>query len=193
MKSIYFRRGPLIAAPVMMCIWFLAGPLTGAQPSSQDSIDVIGHLELPGSTTVNDIRTSTHWTQRFLELSDYQHRTLTVVDVTDPAHPKEVKQLALPAHSTRADAEAMTGNIALLTENVSQANKASESLSIVDFTDPSHPEVVRKFDNVSAFRKDVGGIIYVAGADGLWILKQIEAPDQKLDAAYRDYILYGTR
>jgi hypothetical protein len=191
MRTFYAARVPLLAAPAVMCFLVLAGPLTAAQPSGQDSIDVVGHLALPG-VTVSAIQSSTHWARTLLELTDDQHRILTVVDVTDPAHPKEVKTVTLPAQPGNTDVEAMTGNTALLTENA-QAAKAPEAVSIVNFNDPSHPAIVRKFDSVSAIRKELGGTIYLTNTDGLWILRQNEAPDKNLEASYRDYILYGSR
>jgi hypothetical protein len=131
--------------------------------SARIIFDVIGHLDLPG-ISVSYIHTSAHWTHTFLELSDYQHHTLIAVNVTDPTRPMEVKQLTLPALPTGVDVEAMTGNIALLTENASLSVNAPESISIVDFKDPSHPITVRRFDKVTAFPKDSGGIIYITGA-----------------------------
>lgn len=57
----------------------------------------------------------------------------------------------------------------------------------------SHPLTVRTFDEVSAVRKELGGIVYIANVDGLWILKQNEALDKSLDVEYRNYVLYGSR
>jgi len=104
-----------------------------------------------------------------------------------PAVPAKVKQLTPPVPATGTYVQTMTGNIALLTENVSQSVNSPKSIST------SHPITVRRFDKAFAFRKDSGGIIYIASADGQWILKLTEAPDKSARAAYLDYILYGTR
>jgi hypothetical protein len=48
-------------------------------------------------------------------------------------------------------------------------------------------------DARTGYRKELGGIIYIANADGLWILKQNQVPDKSLDADYRNYVLYGSR
>jgi hypothetical protein len=56
-----------------------------------------------------------------------------------PAVPAKVKQLTPPVPATSADVEAMTGNIALLTENVSQSVNAPKLIST------SHPINVRRW------------------------------------------------
>ena len=55
-----------------------------------------------------------HWRRNFVELNDDVHRTLTLVDITNPARTNIVKQLSLPVGLVSPGVEAIVGNVALL-------------------------------------------------------------------------------
>ena len=156
-----------------------------------DSIDVIGHLNLTNAS-VTRLATSEHWRRELLELQDPTHRTLTLVDVTDAAHPAVVKQLHLPRGAANSNLADMVGNVGLLTGTSAPfATSQVHSVSVVSFTDPNHPATVRKFNGVTAFRMDEGrGLIYLVNQEGLWILREKPAPDQALEQAYSHYVMY---
>jgi len=158
--------------------------------AQQDSIEVVGHLALNGAS-ISAIATSTHWRHNFLELNDDAHKTLTVVDVTDPAHPGLVRKLTVPSGVAEPIVEAMVGNTGLVGDSGRMEPVAPKSLSIVDFSDPSHPVTQRRFENVTALKHLPGGLICLVDSAGLWILKEHSAPDKALEAAYGNYLLYG--
>jgi hypothetical protein len=157
-----------------------------------DSIDVIGHLDLTNKS-VTRLATSEHWRREFLELQDPTHRMLTLVDVTDVAHPAVVKQLHLPRGAANSNLAAMVGDVGLLAgTSAPPAIPQTSFVSVVSFTDPNHPATVRKFNDVTAFRMDEGrGLIYLVNQKGLWILREKPAPDRALERAYANYVLYN--
>lgn len=63
----------------------------------------------------------------------------------------------------------------------------------MDFSDPQNPKVARVFAGVTAMSRDQGrGLIFVANADGIWILQQRLAQDPEVEKAYANYVLYGS-
>ena len=168
--------------------------LAGAQhdrAAAQDRIEVVAHVALPGAA-ISRIGTSSHWQRNFIELNDDAHKTVTLVDVTDLAHPDIVRRLSV-AGFTDPSVEAMVGDTALVADGAAIGTAVPKSLSIVNFSDPAHPVTEQKFDNVTAMTKAPGGIVYVTDVNGLWILRQQSAPDKALDAQYKNYVLYGLR
>jgi len=196
MNRIGFARKLLRTAIVLFSAGATLVPLTEAgntkkQAAPVDSIDVVGHLDLP-ETSVTALTTSEHWRHEFVQLQDPTHGVVTVVDVTDPSHPSIVKRLRLPEQLAQYSVAVLLGDAALLTRTkLPSAVPQPDSVSFVSFADPDHPRIVRQFDNVSAIRiHRERGLIYLANPDGLWILRQNPAPDQELESEYARYILY---
>ena len=52
----------------------------------------------------------------------------------------------------------------------------------MDFSDPQHPKVAREFAGVTAITTD-DGLIFLANADGIWILHQTLAEDPEVEKA----------
>ena len=49
--------------------------------------------------------------------------------------------------------------------------RAPESVRLLDVSDPAHPRTVQMFDGVTSIvRDDARNLIYLANADGIWIL-----------------------
>ena len=62
----------------------------------------------------------------------------------------------------------------------------------MDFSDPGTPKVAREFTGVTAMsRDDRRGLIFVANAEGIWILRQRLAEDPEVEKAYAKYVLYS--
>jgi hypothetical protein len=61
----------------------------------------------------------------------------------------------------------------------------------MDFSDPLHPKVAREFTGVTAISRDERrGLIYVANAEGVWILQQSFAEDPEVEREYAHHVLY---
>lgn len=192
-KSAFVRRllgAAVVLLSVVLVPWTRAG-IQKARPAPVDTIEIVGHLALPG-TSVAAVTTSEHWRHQFVELRDSAHATITVVDVTDPAQPSIARQLRLPGELAQSSVALMVGDAALLAGTGSRSAAQPGTVSIVSFTDPANPKIVRQFENVTAMRAHAQrGLIYLANAEGLWILQQNPAPDEELENAYARHILYN--
>ena len=89
----------------------------------------------------------------------------------------------------------IAGTAALVTSDpaASPAPAAPQTIRIMDFSDPHSPKVARVFAGVTAMSRDESrGLIFVANADGIWILHQRLAQDPEVEKAYANYVLYGS-
>jgi hypothetical protein len=197
MNTVYRKFAQAVALSAFIAVCFHGSRLYGAErdnpkPAMQDRIVVIGHLPLT-DTSVSGIDTSGRWERNYLELNDDIDKKITLVDVTDPAHPVIVRELTAPEQYGEPTVESMVGNVALVADAPAARPATPKSVAILDFSDPSHPITERTFEKVTALKKAAGGLIYLVDSGGLWILKQYSAPDSKLEAAYKQYVLYGSR
>src|SRR5262249_23449012 len=154
---------------------------------SADSIDVISNLSLQGKT-ITAVRTSEYWRRNYIELEDSVHGTLTLVDVTDAAHPLLTKQFDLTGPLRNASLELLVGSAALMSDKLLQITPVTEPtlVSIVSFADPANPKVMQQFANVRLLRPDrQRGLIYLVDGDNLWVLQQHPAPNLQLERQLR--------
>jgi hypothetical protein len=169
--------------------------LAKKKPSSEplvDRIDVVGHVALEG-TVVTNMRVIDYHDKRYLYLEDRSGR-ITVVDVTDAAHPTIRKQqLQPPGAAVSGRLESAVGNVALLVAP-QQREEGSRpgTVSIVDFSDSARPKLIRRFENVTAMRSDTRrGLVFISNHEGLWLLMERPAPDLQAERAYEQYLRYN--
>ena len=60
------------------------------------------------------------------------------------------------------------------------------------FSDPRHPRATREFAGMTAMtRDDPRGLVFIANAEGIWILRQNQAQDPEVEKACADYVRYS--
>lgn len=124
-----------------------------------------------------------------LQLTDVTHRTISVVDVSKPDKPKLLGQSELPAEFARATLQIRVGDAALFSEADGDASAESDprSVTLVSFTDPSHPKAVQKFEGVMAVWNDPEReLIFLANAEGLWVLQVYSAADKRAEEQFEE-------
>lgn len=174
------------AAPVMA-----RSKHPAATPGSEDSIDIVGHLPLP-SPTNQTVELGYHWDRNYLLLSSNDH-TLTVVDVTDPAHPAITEQGAMPEALQKPRPLLLVGTAGLFAgsdEGASEA-PAPKTISIIRWNGTNGARTIRQFDHVTAFRQDPArSLVYVIDSNELWVLRIHAAPDPRVEEEYTHHVLY---
>ncbi len=149
-------------------------------PSHTDA-KVIAHLALSGASP-RQMFLQQAGRKQYLYLQQPAQEALTVVDVTKPTKPKIVSHvlgenltlvssgLAIaekPNNSAAVDASRTTGGA----EGARGGGSVSESVRVLDVSDPAHPRTVQTFRGVtSVLPDDARGLIYVANVEGIWIL-----------------------
>jgi hypothetical protein len=177
----------------MLAAALLAGPsLAGKEnltPSNADRIHVIAHIPLAGEPVVQ-LTSGVHWRRSYLYLVHGSGAPVTILDVTDPAKPKETGKLDVPEQEANGTMTAAVGTEVLLTSSVS--TPTPQTVTIVNFADQAHPRVVQQFSGVTSVLKDRSrGIIYLTNPEGLWVLRLDPATDMELQKEYEKYVLYN--
>lgn len=130
---------------------------------------VLTHIPVPGSA-VRQMFLQEENGKRYLYLQQNVH--FTVVDVTDAKNPKIVERAAVGGRLQ----EVGTGlAIAIQSNNSGQASVPTQSVRLLDLTDPKNPRTVKSFEGVtSIYSEDGRKLIYLVNSDGLWVVKHSE-------------------
>ena len=166
-----------------------------AQPAPpKDEIEVIGHIPLTGGA-ITRFSSTQHYSSYYLYAEHAGSKNVTLIDVTKVGQPAVLADMAYSPDGGSQGLLLVAGTAALVnSEQGSSAatSAATQSLKIMDFSDPQNPKVAREFTGVTAIgRNDPRGLIYVANADGIWILKQHLAEDPEVEKAYANYVMYS--
>jgi len=158
----------------------------------QDEIEVVGHIPLTNGP-VRRFLTTQHYSSYYLYVEYAASKSVTLIDVTKATQPSVLADVSYPSNAGSASLFAVAGTAALVTEEQGAVAPASapQTIRIMDFSDPLHPKVAREFAGVTAISRDERrGLIYVANAEGIWILHQSFAEDPEVEKAYAHHVLY---
>jgi hypothetical protein len=139
---------------------------------------VIAHLplkEAPGSQMLLQSKGD----HQYLYVQKASKDGFMVVDVTKPSVPGIVKTAASSGDATAGKLEMVSPDVAIAQvpdKNakgvIRSSDNPTETVKILDLSDPTHPKVIQTFTGVTSTMQDPGrGLIYLANNDGLWILR----------------------
>jgi hypothetical protein len=160
----------------------------------KDEIEVVGHVPLAGGPVKRFLATQ-HYSSYYLYAEHENGGNLTLIDITKTDQPAVLADVASAPNGASSNLTVVAGTAALVSSEpaASTAVQAPQTIRIMDFSDPQNPKVAREFTGVTAMSKDGGrGLIFVANADGIWILQQHLAQDPEVQRAYEDYVIYGS-
>lgn len=138
---------------------------------------VIAHLplqEAPGTEMLLQTKGDNH----YLYVQKASKQGFTVIDVSKPALPSLVNRSAPSNDATAGKLEMVSPDVGLAEvpdKNskgvIRSTDNPTETVKILDLSDPGHPKVLQTFTSVSSILQDPGrGLIYLANNEGLWIL-----------------------
>jgi hypothetical protein len=162
----------------------------------KDAIEVVGHIPLTDGP-VNRFLSTQHYSSFYLYAEHESGKNATLIDVTHSNQPAVLGDVAYAPNGGSNSLSVVTGTAALVSSEPANGPAASsatqpQTIRIMDFSDPKNPTVAREFAGVTAVSRDAGrGLIFVANADGIWILRQHFAEDPAVQKAYEDYVLYA--
>jgi hypothetical protein len=161
-----------------------------AQPDApQDQIAVVAHLPLTGGA-VTRFLTTEHYRRDYLYAEHESGKAVTLIDVTKLSSPAVLADMTYPAGGSD-NLVAVTGNAALVAATANNATPGTpQTFRIMSFTDPLHPAVKQEFAGVTAMsRDDKRGLIFLANADGVWILQEKYAMDPAYEKEWEHMML----
>jgi hypothetical protein len=174
-------RVGMIVALGMLFLGIRSNASAGDFYSSYTDVKVIAHLAWSG-TSPQQMFLQQNDTKQYLYLQGPSQQGFTVVDVTKPTKPKMVSHvpqenltmlssgLAIAEksdNSATGGASRATGS----TEGTRGGGSVTQSVRVLDVSDPAHPRTIQTFSGVtSVLADDARGLIYVANGEGIWIL-----------------------
>jgi hypothetical protein len=159
--------------------------------AQKDEIQVVGHIPLTAGPVLRFF-TTRHYSSDYLYAEREAGGGMTLIDVTNTSRPAVLSNVPSPA-SGAGSLEAVAGTSALVTSGpAAAAPTATQTVRIVDLSDPRNLKVPREFTGVTAIgRDDRRGLVFIANTEGIWILKQHLAQDPEVEKAYANYVLYS--
>jgi len=138
---------------------------------------VIAHLALkdaPGS----EMLLQSKGDKQYLYVQKASKQGFTVIDVTKPVVPSLVNLGAQSSDATAGKLEIVGPDVGLAEvpdKNskgvIRNSDSPTETVKILDLSDPAHPKVLQTFNGVTSILQDPSrGLIYLTNTDGLWIL-----------------------
>lgn len=150
---------------------------------SQEQVSVVGHLDLHGMQ-VKQIFVQERSGKNYLLLRRADQNAFAIVNVSDPAKPLlgDRDDLRQPAG---AEVDLPRPGSALAIAFVPERNSApaasampasaitlpTESVRLIDLTDPQHPKTVKIFNRVTSVASDDGRkLVFLVNNEGLWVV-----------------------
>jgi hypothetical protein len=162
-------------------------------PGPKDKIEVVGHIPLTNGPVRHFLATQ-HYSSYYLYAERGPGQAATLIDITKTNQPAVLADVAYAPNSGSGNLTLVAGTAALVSSDPAAPTAAQplQTIRIMDFSDRQNPQVAREFTGVTAMSRDNGrGLIFVANADGIWILQQHFAEDPDVQRAYEDYVIYG--
>jgi hypothetical protein len=188
------RKGVGVAVALLMFfVTMTPCAMAKAKEAPAQSATVIAHLPLSGPA-VNQMFLQQEGSKQYLYIQQAAKPAYTVIDVTKPDRPNVTNRMVLPNKGSGARLQMVGGGIALAEapensgtagsrhelvparpQGAGDAARPTESLRVLDLSDPKNPRTLQTFEGVtSVLADDARKLIYITNSDGLWILKHKE-------------------
>lgn len=138
---------------------------------------VIAHLPLPQATGSQMLLQKENG-RNYLYVQQASKQGFMIVDVTKPEKPNLLKRTAESNQPTAGNLEMVTPDIAIAEApekkptTLTSSNHPTETIRILDLSDPHNPKTLQEFNGVTSVLPDGGhGLIYLTNNQGLWILR----------------------
>ena len=172
-----------IRKPVLggMAILVLFAGLSSATETPKKPTDVpasvIAHLPLPQATG-NQMLLQKEEGKTYLYVQQASKQGFMIVDVSKPEKPNLLKRTAESSQATAGNLEMVSPDVAIAVApekkptTLTSSNHPSETVRVLDLSDPRNPKTLQEFTGVTGVLPDGGhGLIYLTNNDGLWVLR----------------------
>ena len=174
-----FRRA-VLQSRVLVCSILIAMASAGERPTPKPTdvpATVIAHLSLPQATGSQMLLQKENGKQ-YLYVQQAGKQGFMIVDVTKPEKPSLLKRTAESNQSTAGNLQMVSPDVAIAEApektptTLTSSNRPSETVRVLDLSDPRNPKTLETFNKVTSLLPDGGhGLIYLTNNEGLWILR----------------------
>jgi hypothetical protein len=192
MKPLQFRLTAFLVSAAMCAGTLVAKDRHRQQASVEPEDQILVNAHIPISRgPVTDFVVTQHHNRRYVYAQRGPTESPILIDITRIDAPKILSEPGQTGDAPSGDLVAVAGTAVLAADSQSaQKPSASRSLRIIDYAEPGHPRVVRRFDGVTAVKND-HGLILLANAEGIWILSQKLSEDPDEERRYANKVIYG--
>jgi hypothetical protein len=138
---------------------------------------VVAHLPLPQQTG-SEMLLQKENGKNYLYVQQASKQGFMVVDVTKPDKPNLLKRAAGANQATTGNLEMVSPDVAIAEAperkptTLTSSNHPSETVRILDLSDPRNPKTLQEFTGVTSLLPDgAHGLIYLTNNEGLWVLR----------------------
>lgn len=186
---IRFVRFPLAFAWLALIVVPLGAKIRHKAAPPQDQIEVVAHLPLSREGAGKLLLTQ-HYRRDYLYAESSNGKAVTLIDITDPSNPSVLADVSPGLTGGRIVTAAGTAALTSDAGNSTDLAVKPQTFRIMNFADPTHPVVSQEFANVTAIsRDDKRGLIFLANAEGLWILHENLAMDPEFEKEWEHMML----
>jgi hypothetical protein len=176
----------LISAALIILAGGMYAKPKHTQEPPRDQIAVVAHLALPPGGSVTRFLQTQHYRRDYLYAEREAGNAVTLIDVTQAAKPSILADVA----AGKEHLVAVAGDAALVSSAPNLAPAAPQTFRIMNFTDPLHPAVQQEFQGVTAIcRDEKRGLIFLANANGIWVLQERLAMDPEFEKEWEHMAL----
>jgi hypothetical protein len=175
-KSIVQKQAAAVAGLLALFVVISPGVSANhraAKPAQQPA-SVIAHLALPGAA-ITQLELRQHGNKQYLYVETASKEGFAIVDVTKPDQPNVIKSEAWPNQASTGKLQMVSARLALAEAPdtaTAEPISSTETLKVLDLSDPSNPRTVLTFSGVTSTRADdARSLVYITNSEGLWILK----------------------
>jgi hypothetical protein len=178
-KQFSFRShlGPVSLAFAAAVVFTSAPRVSANTKPTEVPAKVIAHLSLKDAPG-NEMLLQSKGDKQYLYVQKASKQGFTVIDVTKPVLPALVNHGAQSSDATAGKLEIVGPDVGLAEVPdrnskgvIRNSDSPTETVKILDLSDPAHPKVLQTFTGVTSILQDPSrGLIYLANNDGLWIL-----------------------
>jgi hypothetical protein len=171
-------QGQAVAFSLLCGLIGLAGASEQPAPKPTDlPATVIAHLPLPQATG-SQMLLQKEDAKQYLYVQQAAKQGFMIVDVTKPEKPSLLKRTAESNQSTAGNLQMVGPDVAIAEApertptTLTSSNHPTETVRVLDLSDPRNPKVLETFNKVTGILPDGGhGLIYLTNNEGLWILR----------------------
>jgi hypothetical protein len=166
------------AAAALLAIFVAMSPGASAKhravKPALEPASVIAHLPLTGAS-VSQLVLQQHGSKQYLYVEQASKEGFAIVDVTKPDQPNVVRSESWPNESSTGRLQMVGGRLGLAEASetaTSETISRTETLKVLDLSDPANPRTILTFSGVtSTLADDARNLVYITNGEGLWILK----------------------
>ena len=171
----------LIVQRLTFVVMILAATTVHAKDQPPKPTDVpatvIAHLTLPQATGSQMLLQKENG-RNYLYVQQASKQGFMIVDVTKPEKPSLLKRTAESNQATAGSLQMVSPDVAIAEApekkptTLTSSNHPTETIRILDLSDPHNPKTLQEFNGVTSLLPDGGhGLIYLTNNQGLWILR----------------------